>query len=193
MTSLMFGVMGNTGIPVDEKVVRSTATPVDAGAPAAVQNEAPEFNEPPETDENPNLGMVNRTLASHWVEGEQYAPFWQGQVSDQWTHNALIDKQVSTSGTAAAREASGVFGHGTAKYAIGIEPTQDLREGGSFGNEFFDVGKPEIQRTMDAQMSVPPGYDSSTSAQVAAAGKSGARAANQGGSSPYDQWWREGK
>jgi len=34
--NLLFGVMGNNGIPADEKVVRSTATPVQNDAPAAM-------------------------------------------------------------------------------------------------------------------------------------------------------------
>lgn len=190
MTSLLFGVMGNNGIPVDEKVVRSTATPVVDDKPAAMQEDVPEFNEGVEPDPDPNLGIVNRTLASNWTEGEQYAPFWQGQVSDQWTHNALIDRQVSTSGTAAAREASGEFGHGTAKYAIGIEPVQDLREGGAMGNEYFSAGKPDIQQTAGNYMTQPPGYDQSPSIMASATGKDAARVANQSGNSPYDQFWR---
>jgi len=192
--NLLFGVMGNTGVPVDEKVVRSTATPVQEDAPPAVQQDTPDFNDAGlETDENPNLGMVNRTLASHWVEGEQYAPFWQGQVTDQWTHNSLIDKQVSTSGTAAAREAAGQFGHGTASYAVGIEPTQDLREGGQFGNEYFDVGKQPVQETAGNEMSIPPGYDQSTKGMAAATGKTNARLAVQAANSPYDAWWKGGQ
>jgi len=190
--NLLFGVMGNTGVPVDEAVVRSTATPVEKDAPAAVQAEAPDFNEPADTDPNPDLGMVNRTLASHWVQGEQYAPFWQSAVTDQFTHNAIIDKQVSTSGTAAAREANGEFGHGTASYAVGIEPQSDLRDGGKMGNEYFSAGKPDIQNTAGNYMSVPPGYDNGVSALVSATGKQNARDANQGGISPYDAWWNGG-
>lgn len=193
MTNMLFGVMGNTGVPVDEKVVRATATPVEHDAPPAVQSEAPEFNEGVEADENPNLGIVNRTLASHWVEGEQYAPFWEGQVNDQVVHNAIIDKQVSTSGTAAAREAAGQFGHGSASYAIGIEPQQDLQGPGGFGNEYFSAGKPDIQDTAGNYMTVPPGYDQTNSIKASAAGKKYAREANQGGISPYDLMWNGGK
>lgn len=193
MTNMLFGVMGNTGVPVDEKVVRSTATPVVEDAPAAVQAEAPEFNEGVEADPNPNLGIVNRTLASHWVEGEQSAPFWEGQVNDQITHNAIIDKQVSTSGTAAAREAAGQFGHGTLSYAYGIEPTQDRQGAGGFGNEYLQVGKPDIQETAGNYMTVPPGYDQTNSIKASAAGKTLARKANQSGISPYDVMWNGGK
>lgn len=184
--NLLFGVMGNNGVPADEKVVRSTATPVDDTAPAAMQDSPPDFNEIPQEDPNPNLGIVNRTTASHWVEGEQYSPFWAAEVDNQWTHNNIIDRQISSSGTAAAREAAGQFGHGTASYAIGIEPVSDLRDGGKLGNEYLAVGKPDIQHTAGDYMSVPPGYDGSTSALVAATGRDAARVA---GNSPYDAMW----
>ena len=186
--NLLFGVMGNNGIPVDEKVVRSTATPVDKTAPAAMESDTPQWNEIAETDPNPNLGMVNRTVASHWVEGEQSSPFWGATVAEQTNHNLMIDRQISTSGTAAAREASGQWGHGTASYAIGIEPVDDLREGGQFGNEYLQVGKPDIQETAGNYMSVPPGYDGTFSAQAAQAGKTQAR---ESGSGQYDAWWAQ--
>jgi hypothetical protein len=189
MTSLMFGVMGNYGIPVDEKVVRSTAQPVEKDAPAAMESDTPQWNEPAETDQNPNLGLVNRTVASHWVEGEQSPPFWQSSVDQQVEHNALVDSRISTAGTAAAREASGEFGHGTLSYAVGIEPTSDLREGGKFGNEYFSAGKPDIQSTMNNEMSVPPGYDQMTTAKVNQTGKDAMR---QASGSPYDAWWNQG-
>jgi hypothetical protein len=189
MTSLMFGVMGNHGVPVDEKVVRSTALPVEKDAPAAMESDVPQWNEPAETDQNVNLGMNTRTLASHWVEGEQSAPFWQGAVDQNIQHNALVDGRISSSGTAAQREAAGQFGHGTASYAIGIEPVGDLREGGAFGNEYFAAGKPDIQETAGNYMSVPPGYDQATTGKVAQTGKV---VAHQAATSAYDAWWNGG-
>lgn len=190
MTSLLFGTMGNYGIPADEKVVRSTATPVDKTAPAAMESNAPAWNEIAETDGNPNLGIVNRTVASHWVEGQQSAPFWSAEVDDQAQHNLIIDRQVSSSGTAAQREASGQFGHGTASYAIGIEPQGDLRDGGKLGNDYFSAGKPDIQSTSGDYMTVPPGYDGAVSAQVAMAGKDASR---DSGAGIYDAWWKGGQ
>lgn len=188
--NLLFGVMGNNGVPADEKVVRATATPVDSGAPAAVESDVPQWGEKMETDGNQNLGIVNRTKASHWVEGEQSAPFWQAEVDAQTQHNYLIDRQISSSGTAASREASGQFGHGTLSYAVGIEPVSDLREGGKMGNDYLAVGKPDIQSTMNNEMSVPPGYDHQSVGMAAATGKTAAREA---AASPYDTWWRGGQ
>jgi len=181
--------MGNAPVPVDEKVVRSTATPVEKDAPAAVQEHAPDFNERPTGDDNPNLGIVNRTEASHWIQGEQYPPFWGAEVSEQYQHNAIIDRQVSTSGTAAARESAGQFGHGTASYAIGIEPQGDLREGGKLGNDYFSAGKPDIQSDAGNYMSIPPGADQMAIAKVNATGKQATRQA----ASAYDTWWNAGK
>jgi len=189
MPNLLFGLVGNTGVPVDEKVVRSTATPVDDTAPPAVEDNPPDFNEIPQTDPNPNLGMVNRQTASHWVEGEQYAPFWGAEVAEQVEHNLIIDRQVSTSGTAAAREAAGQFGHGTASYAVGIEPVEDLRDGGQLGNEYLAVGKPDIQETAGSYMTTPPGYDQGITSKVNETGKANSRERF----SAYDAWWNEGK
>lgn len=190
MTSLLFGVMGNHGIPVDEKVVRSTALPVQKDAPAAMESDSPQWNEPAETDQNPNLGMNPRTVASHWIEGQQSAPWWEAAVNSQFEHNAITDSRISSSGTAAAREASGQFGHGSLSYAVGIEPVGDLREGGKMGNEYFSAGKPDIQEDAGNYMSVPPGYDHMSAGKAAAAGKSAAREA---AASAYDAWWNEGK
>jgi len=110
-------------------------------------------------------------------------------VDNQTAHNLLIDRQVSSSGTAAAREASGQFGHGTASYAIGIEPTGDLREGGKLGNDYFSAGKPDIQNGAGSYMTTPPGYDLMTSDMVAQTGKDAARQAGN----PYDAWWKGGQ
>lgn len=189
MPNLLFGLVGNTAIPTDEKVVRSTATPVVVDAPAAMEDSPPDFNETPQGDPNPNLGIVNRQTASHWIEGEQYTPFWGPTVDDQTQHNLIIDRQVSSSGTAAAREAAGQFGHGTAKYAIGIEPVADLTGGGKMGNEYLAVGKPDIQEPMGSYMTVPPGYDQGITGKVNATGKTQMRS----NYSAYNEWWNEGK
>lgn len=189
MPNLLFGLVGNTAIPTDEKVVRSTATPVVQDAPAAMQDSPPDFNERPQGDPNPNLGIVNRQTASHWVQGEKYSPFWEQAVDNQWQHNATIDSQVSSSGTAAAREAAGQFGHGSASYAVGIEPVGDLREGGKMGNEYLSIGKPDIQEPMGDYMSVPPGYDQGITSKVNQTGKDASRDTY----GAYDAWWNEGK
>lgn len=189
MTSLYFGVL-REGVPADEKVVRSTATPYDKDAPAAVADSMPDRGES-FNDTNPALGMVGRQLASMWVQGSKYVPFWKGQVDESFEHNAIVDRQVSTSGTAAQREAAGEFGHGSASYAVGIEPVSDLTDGGAFGNEYFKTNDRDIQETSDnTMMSVPPGYDQSVKGRVAAEGKVAARQSAMAGM--YNSFWNGG-
>ncbi len=190
MTSLYFGLLRD-GVPADEKVVRTTAEPYDASTRPAMQDDTPERGEV-ETDSNPQLGMTGRQLASHWVEGQQSVPPQTPLVNAAHLHNDLIDRQVSSSGTAAQREASGEWGHGTLSYAIGIEPVADLTEGGKMGNEYFKANDRDIQETADnSMMSVPPGYDQSTSGKVAATGKTLSREAAMAGM--YNAFWKEGR
>ncbi len=189
MTSLYFGVLRD-GVPADEKVVRSTSEPYEADAPAAVQDSMPDAQEVP-TDKNPDLGMVGRQLASHWVPSEKSRPDWIPNADAAVEHNAIVDRQVATSGTAASREAAGVWGHGTMPYAVGIAPVDDLRDGGKMGNEYFVRNERDIQETADnTMMSVPPGYDQSVKGRVAAEGKLSAR--ESAVASMYDSFWNGG-
>lgn len=189
MTSLYFGLLRD-GVPAEEKTVRSTTEPYDRDAPAAQQDSMPDFQELP-TDPNPNLGMVNRQLGSHWIQGIRNAPFWRKKVDDATEYNATVNRQVSSSGTAAAREASGEWGHPSLSYAVGIEPVSDLRDGGKMGNEYFKTVDKDIQETSDnSMMSVPPGYDQSVNARVSAEGKALSRKASQ--ASLYDSFWNGG-
>ncbi len=190
MTSLMFGTLSSIGVPADEAVVRSTATPVEPDAPAAVQDDMPEQQEV-ETDHNPHLGMVNRQLASKWVEGQQSVP---GEIPIDRIQNAtnqIINDQVATSGTAAAREAAGIRGHGTLSYAVGIEPVQGLVDGHRMGNDYFTVNPRLIQEGMRHDMSVPPGTDQSTKGAVSAFGKEEARKAAM--AAQYNAFWNGGQ
>lgn len=173
MPSLFFGLIKRDGVPADENVVRRNTTPVEIAAPPAEMDSAPDFNEV-STDTNPQLGLEPRQLASHVHPSEQYAPFWAQQVNGQSEHNEIVDRQVSTSGTAAAREASGQFGHGTLMVTEGIEPVQDLRDGGKFGNEYFTRHDRDVQEGAGNYMTTPPGQDQNTMAKVAATGKSAA-------------------
>lgn len=190
MTSLMFGTLSSTGVPADEEVVRSTATPVEMDAPAAMQEDMPEQQEV-ETDPNPHLGMVNRQLASKWVEGQQSVPQEIPVYGAENAANQLINQQVATSGTAAAREAAGIRGHGTLSYAVGIEPVQGLVDGHRMGNDYFTTNKRNIQDGMRHDMSVPPGTDQSTKGAVAALGKENARKAAE--AAMYQAFWNGGQ
>lgn len=190
MTSIMFGQLSSIGVPADEKVVRNTATPVDDNAPAAMQDDMPEMSEV-ETDPNPDLGMVNRQLASKWVQPEKTPPVHKWQVDTDIYHNEIVDRQVSSSGTAAAREASGQWGHGTAAYAVGIEPVGDLRDGGKMGNEYFKFDERPVQEGAGNYMTQANGLDRAAIGSADAAGKRNARQAAI--AAQYDLFWNGGK
>jgi hypothetical protein len=175
MTSLFVGSQRESSPPADENVVRRTTFVVHNDEPPAEAKGAPEWNDQ-ETDPNPELGMVNRQVASDWHQPEQYTPFWNGLVDGADEHNGIVDRQVSTSGTAAAREAEGQFGHGTAAYAIGIEPV--LRDGGALGNDYFLANNPPIQDVSGNYMSPALGIDRDTIAGISGYGHDASRDAS---------------
>lgn len=181
MSVMWFGDLD--GVPLDEAKVRATTAPVIVDAPPAEAVDAPEFNEF-ESDQNPNLGGLSfRNLASDWHESEQYAPFWADNATRQ--HDIIINEQVAKSGTAAAREMSGQFGHGTMAYAVGIEPT--IRSGGAFGNDYFAANKADINElsaeTAGRRGVTPtPGRDRE---QIAGAAAYGGQAARKASNSAY--------
>lgn len=183
MSTLLFGAISSASVPADEAVVRSTTYVVSPDAPAAEMESAPDFNVV-ETDSNPDLGMVTRQLASHVVPTQKYAPAWASAVNDNHLANDMVNQQVSSSGTAAAREAAGTFGHGTMQVIEGIEPVADLRDGGKMTNTYFAAGKPDIQETARRDMSIAPGQDHAITAAVAGSGKTNSRTARN--ASAYD-------
>lgn len=131
MTNAWF-LGAQTSVPQHESEVRSTTEPVrDTVAEAKA---APVWNEVQTDVTGETTGpTTSRVLGSDTVDSVQYTPFWDGMA--QANHNKIIDDQVSSSGTAAAREAAGVQGHGTMQYALGIEPV--IREGAAFGADYF--------------------------------------------------------
>lgn len=189
MTSLFMGSLVTTGVPADEKTVRSTTGVVDMDTPAAVQDDMPDPQEV-ETDSNPQLaGLTSRQLASKWVEGS-HATAPDDVVAVQNRSNQMIAQQVSTSGTAASREAAGET-HKNASYAIGIEPVFDLGDPNhKMGNTYFVRNSRNVQEGMTDYMSVPPGQDHAIQGNIAAGGKANARAAAEAGM--YDSWWNGG-
>ena len=177
MSTLLWGDFD--GVPLDEAKVRATTAPVERDAPPAEAQGAPEFNEV-ETDSNPNLGgLSTRQLASDWHEPEKYPPSWAGTATAE--HNAIVDRQVASAGSAAERELAGQYGHGTTGWAYGIEPT--IREGGAFGNEYFAANERDIQDepsvTAESRGVQPAlGMDRESIAGIGAYGNSAARDAS---------------
>jgi hypothetical protein len=163
MSTALFA-MHYVDAPADEKRARSTTEPVDPDAPAAVEQDVPEFNEA-ERSSTPHHGLRDSNLASHYIRSAKYPPGWAGQA--QVTPSfAMVNERQATAGTAAEREMAGQQGHGTMSYAIGLEPT--LYEGGALGNDYFTADHPGIQPSMGNYMELPPGYDRDKSAALSA-------------------------
>lgn len=150
MTNAWF--LGATdSVPQDESTVRDTRDPIrdDQHRDPAELDNAPDWNEF-ETDESGELtGLANRNVGGHVVESRPTGP-WYAALAD-FNHNALIDNQVASSGTAAAREMRGEAGHGTMEYAESIEP--QIRDGAMFGSMYFRRDAADIQDGMGAYMS----------------------------------------
>lgn len=153
-----------------ESEVRSTLEPVRTDGPAETK-EAPDWNER-ETDNSGELvGLSPRVAGAKTEDSEQYVPGWAEGASTP--HNILIDQQVASSGTAAAREMAGVQGHGTMQYAESIDPV--IRDGAAFGNDYFAVHDKDIQDGAGDYMAPVP--DQWHNAVAASRARSNSRAA----------------
>jgi hypothetical protein len=128
-------------VPQSESQVREQTEPIRHDPESAEMTHAPEFNEF-ESDESGQLtGLTHRVVGSDTIDTEKSAPFWAALANVNY--NRVVDDQVSSSGTAAAREAAGVQGHGTMQYALGLEPI--IRDGARMGNDYFVSHEANIQ------------------------------------------------
>lgn len=182
MSTLFWGQYRDN-IPADENTVRSTTAPVDKDAPPAEMVGRPEFNEV-ETDPNPNLGMVNRQLASDWNASTRYAPGWAGTANPTESF-AYVNERIDKVGTAADREMRGEFGHGTMAFAVGIEPV--IRDGGQYGADYFAVDPRLIQETAGDYML--PDASQDHDAVSATAGQAVRNAKDAGAAGQYAAWY----
>lgn len=175
MTSITMFTMGmQTPAEVQENATRITDEPIRTDGEDAQQAKAPDFNEV-STDTSPELmGLRRRMEASYTVDSEQYRPAVMETANA--LHNVIIDDQVASSGTAAAREAQGIQGHGSLQYAIGIEP--ELRDGSKFGNTYFERDSSPIQEGSGIAMN-PIHGDNWATAVVASLAASKSRQAAQ--------------
>ncbi|MFA7211885.1 MAG: hypothetical protein WC110_10615 [Bacteroidales bacterium] len=180
MPNLLYKMFGDPEPEPDEYVVRPHAEVVDVNKQPAEEERPPEWNAVT-TDNDPNLGLAGRTLASDWTEGVHTPPVNMNTIGIQ--HNDIINRQVASSGHAASVEVSGTRGPGTLSYAVGIEPV--IRDGSAFGNEYFEADKRGIQDGMGAYMK-PAGYDRDA---IIAASTLGKNAAHDSASSGMYQTW----
>jgi hypothetical protein len=132
MTNAWF-LGGMHSVPQTENEVRSTVEPIREDTSTSEQTHSPDWNEFDSDESGELVGLSPRVAGSDTRDSEQSQPFWLERAGE--LHNPRIDKQVSSSGTAAKREEAGESGPGTMQYALGIEPV--VREGASFGNTMF--------------------------------------------------------
>lgn len=167
---LMWHVGDAQGAPLTEEEANTTIEPIRDDPEMAEAQHAPEFNEI-DTDESGELtGLAPRLVGSDTIDTDKYAPWWADAATEN--HNAIIDNQVASSGTAAARELAGQQGHGTMQYAQGIEPV--IRDGGMFGNDYFLSNYATIQDGAGDYMN-PLGDDNWANAVAQSVGTSNSR------------------
>lgn len=176
MSTLLYG-WGH--VQRDEAVIRSTTDTVDKDAPAETQAAAPDFNQI-ELSGNERGGLSPNQLSSHVVPTSKYVPLPSNTNTD---FAAPINHQVSSSGTAAAREQSGYWGHGTMQIAEGIQP--QIYDGMQFKEEYFTATKLMPQGTTTDYL-VPPSNDPVTLAMEASLGRKRAAQAQRAGQ--YSAW-----
>jgi hypothetical protein len=149
----MWALGARSSVPQNEDAARSTVEPIRTDSENAEQVGAPEWNER-ETDESGQLvGLSPRTPGSDTILTEKSPPPFAEFATAN--HNAIIDNQIASSGTAAAREMAGQRGHGTMQYAIGIDP---LNPAERFGNDYFVRGAMGINEGGGDYMT-PPDQD----------------------------------
>lgn len=170
------------GVPLPEEDVRTTVTTVDRNDPPAMADHAPEVNEHL-TDPDTGGGLTTRQVGGYVTPSERYAPD-VGNADDTGLFD-IVNRQVSTSGTAAAREMAGQWGHGTMQVVDSIEPVVgDERPG--MGDEYFEAYPDHtIQRGAGNYMAPPLAADPTTKAASVATGKANAR---QAADNPYAAW-----
>lgn len=162
------------GAPMDEGDIRSTTNVVDPDGSEAVAVASPDFNSM-ERDPDTEGGLTTRGVADKVAASEQYLPLIGNANTD---FAAPINSQVSTAGTAAAREAAGQWGHGSAQWTEAIEPT--IRPGTEFDRTYFRATRPPIQDgALDYMIPARrPDTDQAASDQAASANASRAAMAN---------------
>jgi len=180
MSTTALLVSFGTPAPVDADEIQSTVTTVQADEPPAESPDSPDWNET-ETDPDTEGGLTSRQLASHVVPPLQYVPHI-GDANDD--PNSIVNRQVSTSGTAAAREMTGRWGHGTLKVVQGIEPT--IREGDRLGADYF-IGHELPDNAGGNAMSPAQAADPAAQAAAQRGAADNSRAAVQ--ASQYNAWY----
>lgn len=175
MTSAWF-LGAQTSVPQSEMDVRSTVAPLRDDPESAQLQAAPDWNQI-ETDSSGTLtGLNAREVAGHTSETEKYPAWWIEGASAP--HNIVVDAQVASSGTAAAREAAGQQGHGTMQYTESLDP--EIHDGMTFGSDYFTTHEKGIQNGAGSYMEpVADAWANRVAASRAAANSRGAYQASE--------------
>ena len=180
MSTLLMGQFATPLKPSDPlDHVRSTVTTVTDDAPS-VATSTPEFGRL-ETDAHTDGGLTPHAVASMTGGGEKYAP----ATESRGDHMAGVNARISSSGTAAAREASGQWGHGTIRYQDAMTRPED---GTGFSETYFRRDERGANATAGAYMTPAVTADQQTLDEVQAAGKT--RAKDQTSSNIYNEMYR---
>lgn len=131
MASLLYNGAFATGLSEDES--QSTLEPIRNDPSEAELESPPEWNAVETDDSGQLIGLSPRVVGSETDMPERGPLNLDGYDTTREGDQAL-NNQVASSGTAAAREANGIAGHGTMQTEIGIEP---LNPAQVYGNEYF--------------------------------------------------------
>lgn len=131
MSTLFFTARSGDLTPSDTlENVRSTVTTVDPDSDASVATTTPEEGRL-ETDPTTDGGLTTHQVSSQVTPSERYAP----STVSRGDHSQALNNSWSSSGTAAAREEAGQWGHGTA-YAQ--DAMTRIPDGTAFSEEYFE-------------------------------------------------------
>lgn len=161
MTNILFAA-GRTPVPANQTEVRSTVTVVDHDAPSAVAEHMPDVNEVL-TDPDTEGGLTRHDVGAYQRDSEQYVPFHAADANAE--HDQIVNRRISSSGTAAAREMAGEWGHGTMRFSQSIEPA--WKDGTQFGSEYFAAEKAPIQEPAGRFMTASTDPDSGRAGSIA--------------------------
>lgn len=159
--------------------VRSTVTTVTDDSPS-VATGTPEFGNL-ETDPNTDGGLTPHAVASKVTPSERYAP----ATESRGDHMNSVNARISSSGTAAAREAAGQWGHGTLKVQDAMTRPED---GTEFSETYFKRDTRGANATAGAYMTPAVAADAETLNEVQRVGK--VRTKDQESENPYNRMYQ---
>lgn len=172
MSTLFFTARSGDLTPSDTlENVRSTVTTVDKDSDASVATTTPELGRL-ETDAITDGGLTTHQVASQVTPSERFAP----ATDSRSDHSDALNNSWSSSGTAAAREAAGQWGHGT---AYSQDSLTRIPDGTAFAETYFERDR----RGMNEQVTPYMNANSVDPAQlddINDAGKNIAREAGSG-------------